>query len=149
MAKTQSTHRAACIYSELTEVILQFFADIYMTPKTRFLFFRGQYGTEKEQIAVTAADGWKLVVIGPDIRRPGGCTSADHRIELYNLNDDPFEGCILICCVRALPRKVIAGASSTAISRDVVTCGVVRASSPSQAALTSVLWAKRCRCVEN
>ncbi len=53
--------------------------------------FTGQSGIEQEQIAVTTADGWKLVVIGPDIRRPEGFRSPAHRVELFRLADDPRE----------------------------------------------------------
>lgn len=54
-------------------------------------FFDGQSGSEEEQIAVTSADGWKLVVTGPDIRRPDGYRSPKHRVELFHLSEDPLE----------------------------------------------------------
>ena len=54
-------------------------------------FFTGQSGLDDEQIAVSDADGWKLVVIGPDIRRPEGFKSPKHRVELFNLSADPGE----------------------------------------------------------
>lgn len=62
------------------------------TPSQRDLyFFNGMSGIEKEQIAVTAADGWKLVVSGPDIRRPEGFQTPRHRVELFDLSSDPGE----------------------------------------------------------
>jgi arylsulfatase A-like enzyme len=54
-------------------------------------FFCGQWGLDKEQIAVTSPDDWKLVVIGPDVRRAGGCEAPGHRVELYRVNVDPLE----------------------------------------------------------
>lgn len=54
-------------------------------------FFDGQSGIEKEQIAIIAADGWKLVISGPDIRRPEGYRTQQHRVELFNLAVDPVE----------------------------------------------------------
>jgi arylsulfatase B len=54
-------------------------------------FFTGQSGLENEQIAITTADDWKLIVIGPDVRRPAGAESQQHRVELYHLRDDPLE----------------------------------------------------------
>ena len=51
----------------------------------------GQAGLEREQIAITTGDGWKLIVVGPDIRRPGGCATPQHRVELYQLSNDPLE----------------------------------------------------------
>jgi arylsulfatase A-like enzyme len=65
------------------------------TPKTAkprdLYFFTGQTGLESEQIAITTAEGWKLIVTGPDVRRPGGCETPQHRVELYHLSDDPLE----------------------------------------------------------
>lgn len=57
--------------------------DLYM--------FAGQSGLEKEQIAVISGDGWKLVVTGPDIRRPQGIRGPDRRVELFHLAEDPLE----------------------------------------------------------
>jgi arylsulfatase B len=54
-------------------------------------FFEGQSGPENEQLAVTAADGWKLVIAGPDVRRPGGWQTPRHRVELFRLSHDPLE----------------------------------------------------------
>lgn len=53
--------------------------------------FTGQSGLQHEQLAVRAADGWKLVVIGPDVRRPAGFRTPDHRVELFRLTEDPGE----------------------------------------------------------
>lgn len=61
-------------------------------PPARDLYhFHGQAGIEREQIAVMSADGWKLVVIGPDVRRPGGWQTDRHRVELFHLAQDPHE----------------------------------------------------------
>jgi arylsulfatase A-like enzyme len=54
-------------------------------------YFTGQNGLENEQIAVTAPDGWKLVVIGPDVRRDGGVSAPAHKVELFNVREDPSE----------------------------------------------------------
>lgn len=60
-------------------------------PPRDLYFFTGQSGLEAEQIAVTSADSWKLVVIGPDIRRPEGFRTPGHKVELFHLARDPFE----------------------------------------------------------
>lgn len=54
-------------------------------------FFTGQSGLQNEQIAVTQADGWKLLVVGPDIRQAGGIRGEGRRVELFNLLKDPYE----------------------------------------------------------
>jgi arylsulfatase A-like enzyme len=54
-------------------------------------FFTGQTGLETEQIAVTSPEGWKLVIKGPDVRRPGGFGTPQHKVELFNVADDPLE----------------------------------------------------------
>jgi len=54
-------------------------------------YFCGEKGLDDEQIALTSADGWKSIVTGPDVRRPAGCQSAAHQLELYRLRDDPYE----------------------------------------------------------
>ncbi len=59
------------------------------TPARDRYFFTGQGGLQNEQIAVTQPDGWKLIVIGPDVRK--GVLPSDHKVELYNVNDDPSE----------------------------------------------------------
>lgn len=61
-----------------------------LPPRDLYLF-NGQSGLEKEQIAIISAEGWKLVVIGPDIRRPEGFQTAAHRVELFHLAKDPHE----------------------------------------------------------
>jgi arylsulfatase B len=75
-------------------------------------FFCGQWGLDNEQIGITTADGWKLIVIGPDIRRPGGCQSPGHQVELYRINDDPDEQHDLAAQqpakVRDLSKKLVA-----------------------------------------
>lgn len=61
-------------------------------PPARDLYhFNGQGGIEREQIAVTSADGWKLAVIGPDVRKPDGWQTDRHRVELFHLTEDPLE----------------------------------------------------------
>ena len=40
---------------------------------------------------MTSADGWKLVVIGPDVRRTGGWQTDQHHVELFHLAQDPLE----------------------------------------------------------
>jgi arylsulfatase A-like enzyme len=54
-------------------------------------FFTGQTGLESEQLAVTSGDGWKLIVVGPDVRRPAGATTPQHRVQLFHLAEDPLE----------------------------------------------------------
>ena len=75
-------------------------------------FFTGQNGLETEQLAVTTGDGWKLVVAGPDVRRPGGCQTPRHRVELFHLADDPLEKTDLAARepqrVKALAEKLVA-----------------------------------------
>jgi arylsulfatase A-like enzyme len=51
-------------------------------------FFTGQTGLESEQLAVTTGDGWKLIVVGPDVRREGGATTPQHRVQLFHLSED-------------------------------------------------------------
>ena len=60
-------------------------------PARDLYHFNGQGGIEREQIAVSSADGWKLIVAGPDVRRPGGWKTDRHRVELFHLADDPLE----------------------------------------------------------
>ena len=75
-------------------------------------FFHGQDGPETEHIAVTAPDGWKLVVQGPDVRREGGFRTASHRVELFNVLQDPLEKADRAAenprIVQALGEKVVA-----------------------------------------
>lgn len=54
-------------------------------------FFNGQAGLQKEHIAVSTADGWKLVVVGPDVREAKGPRGKQHEIGLYHLSEDPNE----------------------------------------------------------
>jgi arylsulfatase A-like enzyme len=58
-------------------------------PPRDLYFFTGQGGLQNEQIAVTQPDGWKLIVIGPDVRK--GIKPGDHKIELFNVQQDPGE----------------------------------------------------------
>lgn len=52
-------------------------------------FYHGQSGPEDELLAVI--DGkWKLVILGPDVRR-GGYPSAEHRVMLFDIAADPYE----------------------------------------------------------
>jgi arylsulfatase A-like enzyme len=60
-------------------------------PVRDLYFFTGQSGLEQEQIAITSADGWKLVVLGPDIRRPEGFRTPQHTVQLFHLTEDPSE----------------------------------------------------------
>lgn len=60
-------------------------------PPRDMYFFTGQSGLEREQIAIISADGWKLVVSGPDVRRPEGFQTPRHRVELFQLSEDPGE----------------------------------------------------------
>ena len=53
--------------------------------------FNGQTGLETEQNAVIAPDGWKLVVLGPDVRRSGGFRTPAHTVQLFNVLEDPLE----------------------------------------------------------
>jgi arylsulfatase B len=65
-------------------------SDAALAPRDLY-FFTGQTGLENEQIAVTTGDGWKLVVAGPDVRRPGGIGTPAHRVQLFHLAEDPLE----------------------------------------------------------
>ena len=56
--------------------------------KRDLYFFHAQDGSE--HIAVTSADGWKLVVNGPEIRERGHQTP-QHKVELFKLAEDPSE----------------------------------------------------------
>jgi arylsulfatase B len=60
-------------------------------PARDLYFFNGQSGIEQEQIAVISADGWKLNVSGPDIRRPQGYRTERHKVELFDLKNDTPE----------------------------------------------------------
>lgn len=53
--------------------------------------FTGQDGVEREMISINAADGWKLIVTGPDIRRAGGIDPKTHKVELFHLSEDLLE----------------------------------------------------------
>jgi arylsulfatase A-like enzyme len=81
-------------------------------PARDLYFFTGQSGPEKEQLAVINADEWKLVIIGPDIRRAGGYATPAHRVELFRLKDDPGEKTDLAAkrpdLVEQLGRKLVA-----------------------------------------
>jgi hypothetical protein len=59
--------------------------------KRDLYFFDGQTGLEAEKIAVTSGDGWKLVVLGPDVRRAEGYSSPKHRVQLFHLSEDLLE----------------------------------------------------------
>ena len=60
-------------------------------PQRDLFFFHGQNGLEREQLAVTTPKGWKLQIVGPDVRRDGGYETPKHKVELYNVFDDPNE----------------------------------------------------------
>jgi arylsulfatase B len=60
-------------------------------PQRDLHFFNGQTGLETEQNAVTTPEGWKLIIRGPDVRRPGGYRTPAHKVELYNVIEDPSE----------------------------------------------------------
>ena len=70
---------------------LLFGAKQYGIPPRDLYHFCGEDGLDHEQIAINSADGWKLIVTGPDIRREGGWQSPGHRVELYRLSEDPSE----------------------------------------------------------
>jgi arylsulfatase B len=61
------------------------------SPQRDLYCFNGMSGLDREQAAIVSADDWKLVVTGPDIRRPGGYRGSDHRVELFSLAVDPNE----------------------------------------------------------
>lgn len=85
-------------------------------PGRDFYFFTGQAGLQREQIAVRSVDGWKLVVIGPDVRRPEGFRTPRHQVELFRISEDPDERKNLAAenpeIVKRLGEKVIAFRSS-------------------------------------
>jgi arylsulfatase B len=60
-------------------------------PPRDLFCFHGLAGLEREHAAIISADGWKLVVVGPDIRRRNGFRTAKHRVELFHLANDPNE----------------------------------------------------------
>ena len=60
-------------------------------PQRDLYSFTGQNGIEKEQLAILSPDGWKLIIIGPDVRREGGYRTPSHRMELFHLDRDPCE----------------------------------------------------------
>lgn len=60
-------------------------------PPRDLYFFNGQGGLAREQLAIRTADGWKLVIVGPDIRRPEGYRTQRHRVELFRIDLDPNE----------------------------------------------------------
>lgn len=78
--------------------------------------FTGQDGIEKEIISLNSADGWKLIVTGPDVRRPSGIDSKRHKVELFHLSEDLLEKTDLAAKeperVKELGAKLIAFRSS-------------------------------------
>ncbi len=60
-------------------------------PQRDLYFFTGQAGLQREEIAIRSAGGWKLVVIGPDIRGPRAYRTPQHRVELFRVSEDPYE----------------------------------------------------------
>ena len=60
-------------------------------PARDLFFFTGHSGPQSEQIAIRSADGWKLVVEGPDVRGADGYRTPQHRIELFRITEDPGE----------------------------------------------------------
>jgi N-sulfoglucosamine sulfohydrolase len=62
-----------------------------LAPRRDLYFFHGQDGLEREQLAVTTPKGWKLRIVGPDVRRQPGIDALDHQVELFNVVDDPHE----------------------------------------------------------
>ncbi len=60
-------------------------------PQRDLYHFTGQNGLDREQLAILSADGWKLVIIGPDVRQEGGYRTPKHRVELFHLARDPLE----------------------------------------------------------
>jgi arylsulfatase B len=74
-------------------------------------FFTGQAGLQSEQLAVTTGDGWKLVIVGPDIRRGDGAPTPEHRVQLFHLAEDPLEKTDLAAKeparVKQLTRKLV------------------------------------------
>ncbi|WP_153556870.1 sulfatase-like hydrolase/transferase [Roseimaritima sediminicola] len=57
-------------------------------PPRPWFSYHGQPGPEKETMAITTPN-WKLVVIGPDLRRAG--ITDRHRVHLFRLGEDPNE----------------------------------------------------------
>jgi len=60
-------------------------------PRRDLYFFTGHLGLQREQIAIRSADGWKLVVTGPDIRESQGFRTPEHQVELFRISEDPYE----------------------------------------------------------
>lgn len=63
----------------------------FAAPQRDIYAFTGQEGLDHEQISVLSADGWKLIVTGPDVRRPGGIDAPGHKVELFHLSADLIE----------------------------------------------------------
>jgi arylsulfatase A-like enzyme len=59
--------------------------------KRDLFFFHAQGAPQKEHLAIASAEGWKLVVIGPDVRGEKGYQSDQHTVELFHLAEDPLE----------------------------------------------------------
>jgi arylsulfatase A-like enzyme len=81
-------------------------------PKRDLYFYHGQNGLEREQLAVTTPKGWKLLIVGPDVRRDGSYETPQHKLELYNVLTDPNETTNLVAekpkLVARLAAKLIA-----------------------------------------
>lgn len=56
-----------------------------------YAVFRGREGPGMEKLAYISEDGWKLVVIGPDIREAEGWNTPQHQVELFRIKEDPSE----------------------------------------------------------
>ncbi|MDE2690260.1 MAG: hypothetical protein OXI49_07060 [Acidobacteriota bacterium] len=57
-------------------------------PARELYSFVGQKNPEREQVSVMSG-GWKLVVIGPPLDRPGSAAASEQL--LYRIEEDPFE----------------------------------------------------------
>ena len=59
-------------------------------PPRDLYYYHGQNGPDAEWLAMRSADGWKLVIHGPDVRTDGW-ESARHDVALFKIDDDPNE----------------------------------------------------------
>ena len=62
------------------------------TPAPRDLYaYHGQGGEETEWLSIRTGDGWKLLIHGPDVRRPERWGTPDHEVALFRIDEDPNE----------------------------------------------------------
>ena len=58
--------------------------------KRDLLFYHGQSGEDSEPIAIITEDGWKLLIVGPNVAK-NSIISTKHQVMLFNIESDPYE----------------------------------------------------------